>query len=50
MKANTRKKTLYTIVIMLLAGGVFYASMEDYQKTRLAEFLGNLFSSNQQVE
>jgi len=50
MSAKLKKTLLYSVSILLLAGAALFVSMEDYQKERVSEFLGDLFSTSQPIE
>ena len=49
MNAKLKKSLLYTVSIILIAGTVLFISMEDYQKERMSEFLGTLFSDSKSI-
>lgn len=46
MSKKLKKKLLISILILVSAGALFYASMEDYQKENMAGFLSQTFSSS----
>ncbi|WP_168204065.1 hypothetical protein [Aliikangiella coralliicola] len=50
MSSKTKKATASSILIVLMIGVVFYASMEDYQKERVSEFFGSFFASAEVIE
>ena len=46
MKTKLKKAFIYSVSIILLSGGALYASMEDYQKERMAQFLSSVLSDS----
>ena len=50
MNINTKKKLKITILFVLLAGVAFYASMEDYQKENMSNFLSQRLSDVEEYE
>lgn len=46
MNTKSKKTFIYSVSIILLCGSALYASMEDYQKERMAEFLSNVLTAS----
>ena len=50
MNSKLKKTLLYTVSIILITGAALFISMEDYQKDRMSEFLGSLFSDSKSIK
>ncbi|GLX84499.1 hypothetical protein tloyanaT_07510 [Thalassotalea loyana] len=44
MKVKTKKIISYTAAFLIIGGLAFYASMEEYQKENMANFISQTFS------